>query len=187
MKIGKNDALIVVDVQNDFCPGGALSVKNGDLIVKPLNDAMKYFDNIITTQDWHPKNHISFKKYGGVWPPHCVAESLGSNLHKDLDSEKVTYRVYKGQNKNKDAYSGFDGTDLSEYLKNSGIKRVFVGGLATDYCVKATALDSIEEGFETYILEDIVRGVNINSGDDKRALEEIKENGGNIIKTSDLE
>jgi len=187
MKIEKTDALIAVDVQNDFCSGGALEVKDGDSVVEPLNVVMKYFDTIVATQDWHPKDHCSFKDSGGSWPSHCIQDSVGAGLHGKLNHDKITYRIHKGSRQDKDAYSGFDGTELSRKLKEDGIERVFIGGLATDYCVKATALDAIEGGFETYVLEDAVRAVETEKGDSRRALEEIRKHGGKIIKSIDLE
>ena len=138
--LNEKDALLIVDVQRDFCPGGALPVHEGDQVIPVLNDYIKIFMNagveIYATRDWHPPNHKSFKPYGGIWPPHCIKESKGAEFHPDLKlSEKVKI-VSKAIHPTQEAYSGFEGTKLKENLIKKGIERVFVGGLATDYCVK---------------------------------------------------
>jgi nicotinamidase-related amidase len=188
MKIKVNretDALIMVDVQNDFCPGGALPVAGGDEVIKPLNRAGKFFEHLFATRDWHPEKHCSFEKYGGTWPAHCVAGSKGALFHPDLQTENVTI-ISKATSPEKDAYSGFDGTDLASQLKRRNLKRVFIGGLATDYCVKATVLDALKEGFEVYVLADAIRGVDVQPDDSEKAKEEMQKRGARFVSSTDL-
>lgn len=189
-EIGEDSALIVVDVQKDFCPGGSLPVPHGDKVVPVLNRYIQKFKEanaaIYATRDWHPANHISFTSKGGPWPPHCVQNTEGAEFHEDLKLPKRTIIVSKAADPNKEAYSGFDGTSLGEELRRKGVKRVFVGGLATDYCVKSTVLDAVELGFETVLLEDAVQGVNVNLGDSERAIEEMKAKGVHMVKYSKL-
>lgn len=199
------NVLLVVDVQNDFCEGGALAVQNASEVIPVINDLVKsnIFDFIVATQDWHPRGHKSFAsnhkgksffdeiKLKGItqvlWPDHCVQKTKGSRFHKDLDLGN-NYKVFKkGTNPKIDSYSGFydndhkSSTGLSDYLKKKNISKVYVVGLAIDYCVKFTALDSLSEGFDTYIIKDAVRGVNINKDDSKIALKEMKDKGIKII------
>jgi len=180
--INKNkDALIIVDVQRDFCKGGALPVPEGEKIIPVLNRYIKKFSEagalIIATRDWHPPNHISFKDYGGAWPSHCVQETPGAEFHPNLKLPREARVISKATSADKEAYSGFDGTDLERELKNIGIQRVFVGGLATDYCVKSTVLDALSLGFETVLLLDAIKGVNVNPGDSEKAIKEMLEKG----------
>lgn len=181
----KTDALIIVDVQNDFCPGGALAVPESDKIVPVINQLIPKFDKIYTTQDWHPADHLSFKEQGGIWPPHCVANTKGADFHPDLKAENAIH-ILKGTDKNKEAYSGFQGTDLSGKLKEDGIRRIFITGLATDYCVKATALDGLKQGFEVVIISDGIKGVDVNPGDSEKALGELKDAGVVIAKSGEI-
>jgi len=186
MKINLDtDALIMVDVQNDFCPGGALAVREGNLVVKPLNFAQKFFRHIFATRDWHPEDHCSFMGRGGPWPPHCIQNTRGARFHPDLEIPPA-WVISKAFEKDKDAYSGFQGTDLEARLKREGTKRVFVGGLATDYCVRATALDALNAGFEVVLLGDAIRGVDVKPGDSEKAVNELKEKGIKFAKTFDL-
>jgi len=175
------DALIIVDVQRDFCKGGALPVPEGEKIVPVLNKYIEKFSKagalIVATRDWHPPNHISFKDYGGTWPPHCVQETPGADFHPDLKLPREAKIVSKATSADKEAYSGFDGTDLERELKNAGIRRLFVGGLATDYCVKSTVLDALSLGFETVLLFDAIKGVDVNPGDSERAIKEMLDRG----------
>jgi nicotinamidase-related amidase len=184
------DVLVIVDVQRDFCLGGDLPVPDGDKIVPVLNKYIKKFseagDLIIATRDWHPPNHLSFKEYGGTWPPHCVQGTKGAQFHPDLKIPKGTKIISKATAPDKEAYSGFDETTVAEELKTKGIKRVFVGGLATDYCVKSTVLDALKLGFETILLEDAIRGVDAKPGDSKRAIAEMIEKGAKKIALPDL-
>ncbi|GBD26123.1 Nicotinamidase [bacterium HR30] len=181
-------ALIIVDVQNDFCPGGSLAVPEGDQVVPVINKLAPLFPVVVATQDWHPANHCSFQAQGGPWPPHCVQGSTGAQLHPAVDRQHITAYVKKGVLPNKDAYSGFEGTDeagrtLAELLRQRGVKEIYVTGLATDYCVRATALDGLKEGFKVHVVTDAVRGVNVKPGDDQRALEEMRAAGA-FLKTS---
>jgi nicotinamidase/pyrazinamidase len=155
----EHDALIIVDVQNDFCPGGALAVAAGDEVVPILNRLAPHFGTVVATQDWHPANHRSFAAQGGPWPPHCVAGTAGADFHPALDQSAIDLTVKKATTPEQEAYSGFDGTDLAARLRERGVRRVFVGGLALDYCVDATALDARKAGFETSVILDATRAV----------------------------
>ena len=190
--INKNrDALIIVDVQRDFCSGGALSVPEGEKIIPVLNRYIEKFSKagvlIVATRDWHPPNHVSFKNYGGTWPPHCIQGTSGADFHPDLKLPKEAKIVSKASSADKEAYSGFDGTDLERELKDAGIRRVFIGGLATDYCVKSTVLDALNLGFETVLLLDAIKGVDVNPGDSERAVREMLEGGAKKVSLSDFE
>ncbi len=179
--VGSKDALIVVDFQKDFCPGGALAVKDGDKISPALNEYIRIFSVaggvVFATRDWHPDNHVSFKAQGGIWPPHCVRGTEGAEFHPGLHLPKGTKVVSKATDQSKEAYSGFDGTDLDEDLQSRGVENVYVGGLATDYCVKNTVLDAIRAGFDTALLVDAIRGVDLNPGDSERAMGEMAGRG----------
>jgi nicotinamidase/pyrazinamidase len=179
------DALIIVDVQNDFCPGGALAVPDGEKVVPVINSLVPRFENIFTTQDWHPSDHISFKDRGGDWPPHCVAGTKGAELHSGLRFSGAVH-ILKGDDPDRDAYSGFHGTDLADRLKSAGVERLFVCGLATDYCVRATALDGLKEGFQVVVVIDAVRGVEVKPGDSKAALAEVKNAGAILTESGSL-
>jgi nicotinamidase/pyrazinamidase len=176
------DALIIVDVQNDFCPGGALPVAGGHSIVPVLNRYIDEFTRagmpIFATRDWHPSKTSHFNTSGGLWPPHCIQGSKGSQFHPDLELPAGTVIVSAGMGSDEDGYSGFLGRDdsgvkLCDLLRQRGVKRIWVGGLATDYCVKHTVLDGLREGFEVVLLEDATRGVNLQPGDSERAVEEM--------------
>lgn len=182
---GAKDALIIVDLQNDFCPGGALAVPGGDEIIPVVNNLAGRFNKVFATQDWHPPDHISFKEQGGIWPPHCVAGTRGANLHSGLVLGDAIY-IKKGTDPKKEAYSGFQGTDLAQMFRDAGIRRVFVTGLATDYCVKATALDALKSGLNVIVVADAIRGVDVNPGDSRAALDEVRKAGGFVAETSDL-
>ena len=179
-------ALLIVDLQNDFCQGGALAVRGGDEITEPLNRLMTKFPLVITTQDWHPENHVSFKTQGGPWPPHCVEGTQGAELHPKLDQKKIGLKILKADKPEKDAYSGFDGTGLAAELKKRKINRLYLAGLATDYCVKQTALNALKLHFEVFVLTDLIRAVELEPGDAERALTEIKQAGGMLIQSQDL-
>lgn len=187
ISLRETDALIVVDLQNDFCPGGALPVPDGDAVVPAVNAVLDKFPLVVATQDWHPTDHISFREQGGPWPPHCIAGTAGAQPHPGLHREKVHLWVRKAVSSERDAYSGFDGTGLGDELKRRGVRRVFIAGLATDYCVRATALDALSAGFEVVVLTDAVRGVNVAPGDDQRALEEMASAGAVLAETGNLQ
>ncbi|MCS6860993.1 MAG: bifunctional nicotinamidase/pyrazinamidase [Abditibacteriales bacterium] len=186
MKIEPSDALIIVDVQNDFCPGGALAVPDGDAVVEPINRVAPLFSHVVTTQDWHPPHHCSFKEQGGMWPVHCVAGTSGADLHPQLNQQAVHLRIRKADTAERDAYSGFDHTDLAAQLRQRGVRRVFVCGLATDYCVRATTLDALKEGFVTFVITDAVRGVDVQPGDSEKALREMQEAGATMVTSGEL-
>lgn len=173
----KGDALIIVDVQHDFLPGGNLSVPEGDRIIPVLNDYIELFAAhdlpVVATRDWHPPDHCSFQAQGGPWPVHCVRESRGAAFPEDLALPAGALIVSKGTQPERDAYSGFQETDLDERLRAKGIERLFIGGLATDYCVQATVLDARALGYTVFVLEDAVRAVDVHPGDGVRALEKM--------------
>jgi nicotinamidase-related amidase len=179
------DALLIVDLQNDFCPGGALPIPKGNEVVPLINDLIPHFKHIFTTQDWHPKKHISFIEQGGIWPPHCVAGTTGAELHPKLRAGNAIH-IKKGYDPDKEAYSGFHGTDLAQTLKAYSIERLFVCGLATDYCVKATVLDALHHGFKVILLSDTIRGVDVKPGDSAAAIDEMHRAGATISKFSEI-
>ncbi len=187
-RIDEKDALIIVDVQRDFCPGGALPITEGDEVVSILNDYIRKFmkagAQIYATRDWHPDNHISFKAHGGRWPPHCIQGSEGAEFHPDLELPDKVRIISKATDVSKEAYSGFDQTELEDDLRKKAIKRVFVGGLATDYCVKNTVIDAIKLGFETVLLLDATRGV--NREDSEKAVEEMIASGAKMARLTEL-
>jgi nicotinamidase/pyrazinamidase len=189
-RIDEKDALIIVDVQRDFCPGGSLPVPEGDKVVSVLNDYIKIFKKtpaqVYATRDWHPPNHISFRAYGGIWPSHCIQESGGAEFHPDLKLPETVRIISKATDPSKEAYSGFNGTKLEEELKKKSIKRVFVGGLATDYCVKNTVLDALKLGFKTVILLDATLGVNVKPDDSEKAIKEMIKKGAKKAALSDM-
>lgn len=178
----RHDVLIVTDVQNDFCPGGALAVPNGDQVVPVINAVSGAYPVVVTTQDWHPADHISFVSRGGPWPPHCVAGTRGAELHPALDVSRVDITIRKAETRDTEAYSGFDGTNLADLLRERGVTDVTVAGLATDYCVKATALDALREGFRVTVFEDASRPVEVNPGDGTRALDNLREAGVTVAR-----
>jgi nicotinamidase/pyrazinamidase len=174
-------ALIIVDVQRDFCPGGALPVADGDKIIPAVNELTDAFERaglpVFFTRDWHPKNHASFKASGGPWPPHCVQNTPGAKFHPSLAVPPHAEVIDKGTLQAEDAYSGFQGTDLARKLRGLGVTQICVAGLATDYCVKNTVLDGTAQGFETYVVADCVRGVNLTPTDSAAALTEMLSRG----------
>lgn len=188
--IAVGDALIVVDVQNDFLPGGALGVAAGDEVVEPLNRAIEAFGRagqpVYFSRDWHPSNHCSFEAQGGPWPPHCIAKTEGAAFAASLRIPKDAIVISKATTAEADAYSAFQGTTLADQLKATAVRRVFVGGLATDYCVKATVLDARKHGFEVELLGDAVRAVEVEPGDGRRALEEMLKQGAHLTGHPDV-
>lgn len=174
---GAGDALILVDVQNDFLPGGALAVPEGDQVVAPLTRLAARFAElglpVFATRDWHPAHHCSFAPQGGPWPPHCVAATDGAAFAPDLRLPDSSVVISKATETTRDAYSGFQGTTLAVQLAQLGVRRVFVGGLATDYCVLNTVRDALAAGLEVVVLTDAIRAVDVNPGDGDRALAEM--------------
>ncbi len=181
-------ALVVVDVQRDFCPGGSLAVKDGNKVVAPLNKVIAAFSGaglpIFFTRDWHPQNHISFTNRGGVWPPHCVRGTPGAGFHPKLKVPSDAVIVSKGTEPDSEAYSGFQGTDLGKRLKELGVEEIFLGGLTTDYCIRESTLDALGIGLKVDVLRDCVRGVNLHPDDSKNALHEIVSRGAKLLSTT---
>lgn len=181
MRPASTDALIVTDVQRDFCPGGALAVKGGDEIIATINRLIPKFEKVIYTRDWHPENHVSFddnpQYVDKSWPVHCVAGTPGAEFHDGLDVRPNALVIDKATHPEREAYSAFHGTDLAKELEQRNIERVFIVGLATDYCVKNTAIDAVRHGFQAVVLRDAVRGVDVPAGSADRAIEEMKEAG----------
>lgn len=190
LSLETRDALVIVDVQNDFLPGGALAVPGGDAVLPALNGYIARVEArglpIFATRDWHPENHCSFRAQGGPWPPHCVAISRGAAFATDLQLPCSAVIVSKAQAPDRDAYSGFEGTDLETMLKARGASRLLVGGLATDYCVLNTVRDALARGFQVLLLEDAIRAVNVNPGDGDKALSEMIALGANPISLRGL-
>jgi len=201
-------ALILIDLQNDFCLGGSLAVRGGDNVMPIANKLQVHFDPIIATQDWHPDDHLSFadnhvgRKIGEeiilenisqiLWPKHCIQHTKGAEFHPDLDTKKITRIFYKGTEKKIDSYSAFfdnvhlRSTGLEEYLLNKNINEIYLMGLATDYCVKFSALDAKELGFNVYVIEDACRGVELKQGDIERAKIEMQERGVHFIQSEEI-
>ncbi len=183
----KTDALLLVDVQRDFCPGGALPVLEGDEVIPVLNKFLS-IDGLlkIATRDWHPPSHCSFKAQGGQWPPHCVQNTPGAELHPDLKREAIDKVISKGTDPDRDAYSGFEVPELSEALREHKIRRLWIGGLATEYCVRATALDARNAGYEVFVIADAVRGIDVEPGDCEKAKQEMAEAGIEFVQSADI-
>jgi nicotinamidase/pyrazinamidase len=188
MERGK--ALLIVDVQNDFCPGGALGISGGDKIIPVVNRYIEIFKKkdlpIFFTRDWHPKTTSHFKKFGGVWPPHCVQGTPGAEFHPDLDLPDGAVILSKGMDPGKDSYSVFqakdpDGTSFPDILKKAGITELYIGGLATDYCVRETSLDALDAGLKVNVLADAVKGVDLEPGDSEKAMKEMVSRGAEKI------
>jgi nicotinamidase/pyrazinamidase len=181
---GVRRALIVVDVQNDFCPGGSLAVEHGDEVVGPLNRLIEEFlsrgEPVYKSRDWHPATTKHFEAYGGTWPVHCVQGTRGAEFHPELSVDPRVRVVSKGEG-DEDNYSAFDGTTLAEDLRREGVEEVWAGGLATDYCVKQTVLDALREGFRVKAVSDAMRPVEANPGDGERAVEEMRRAGAEIV------
>jgi len=177
-------ALLVVDVQNDFCPGGALAVKEGDKVVPIINSLMPAFGLVVASMDWHPADSIHFEK----WPPHCVRQTDGADMHKDLHMSMIEKIFLKGTDNKDDGYSSFEATNMSldEFLKDRGITDLYIAGLTTDYCVKETALAARANGFNTYVVEDAIRPVEVNPGDAEKAIAEMKAAGAVMINSSEV-
>jgi nicotinamidase/pyrazinamidase len=190
VNIADNDALVVVDLQNDFLPGGSLAVLGGDEIIPVINQYIGLFHAkglpIFTTQDWHPADHCSFKAEGGIWPVHCVADTHGSLFPEGLKLPDSTVSILKAVDKTKEAYSGFGGSDLNKRLKSANVKRLFIGGLTTDYCVLNTVKDALQNGFEVFFLIDAIRAVNVAPDDGKRAIDEMLALGAVAIEYDDI-
>jgi nicotinamidase/pyrazinamidase len=186
---GRGDALVVVDVQNDFLPGGSLAVPDGAAVVPVLNAWLERFGAlglpVFATRCWHPPDHCSFRAQGGPWPPHCIAGTRGAEFAPDLALPPDAVVISKATRADRDAYSGFDGTDLDQRLGDAGCRRLFVGGLATDYCVLNTVLDGLRLGFDVYLLRAAVRAVDVAPGDGELAIERMRAAGAREIPAGD--
>lgn len=189
--LSRGDALLIVDVQNDFLPGGSLGVAGGDEVVAPLNAYIAHFGNarlpVYATRDWHPPGHCSFRESGGPWPSHCIAGSRGAMFPGSLALPVDAAIVSKATLKDSDAYSSFEGTGLADTLRERQVRRVFVGGLATDYCVLNTVLDALKEGFEVVLLQDAIRAVEVRPGDAETALRQMRLHGARPMTLRELE
>lgn len=180
LSLTENDALVVVDVQNDFCPGGALAAPEGDKAVPPINDYVERFEAaglpVAASRDWHPEDHMSFEDEGGPWPPHCLQGTEGAAYHPNLDLPAQTHHVKKGRDPDEEDYSAFKGgPDLDTFLREEGVERVFVGGLTTEYCVKNTLEDALDEGYQAFLLLDAVKPVDPDDG--RAAVDEMLDQG----------
>lgn len=188
--MSRKPALMVVDIQNDFCSGGALPVKKGNKVIEPTNRLTSAFQNkgfpVVFTRDWHPADHCSFKARGGPWPPHCVKNTPGAEFHSSLLVPKDSMIVSKATRRDEEAYSGFQGTGLAERLRKMNVDQLYVAGLATDYCVMNTVLDGLREGFKVGVLTDCVRGVNVRPTDSANAFRTMLAKGAKRTNSRDL-
>jgi len=193
--MSRKPALLVVDVQNDFCPGGALGVPEGDRIVPRINRTVELFVRrglpVLATRDWHPKVTKHFKEFGGAWPPHCVQGTKGARFHPRLALPKDAIVLSKGMDPDQDSYSGFQavsaqGRDLESVIRDHGIDEIVLCGLATDYCVRATALDAVRRGIRVRVLGDAIRGVDVKPGDSRAAVQEMRDAGVPFLETRGL-
>lgn len=180
------EALVIVDVQNDFTAGGALEVPGGDEVIEPLNRLARSYETVFATRDWHPPDHHSFESEGGPWPIHCVRGTEGAQLHPGLDRAQIDQIVDKGERRDMDGYSAFEGTDFEQRMRERGIGSLTIGGLATNICVRWTALEARRLGFEVKLATDATRGVDVEEGDTERALAEMRAAGVQCMTTADL-
>lgn len=181
IELGKGDALLVIDIQNDFLPGGNLAVPEGNQVIPVLNSYIDQFINrqlpVFASRDWHPPNHCSFIRQGGPWPEHCVAESKGAEFPADLHLPVSTHVISKGTDAEQDGYSGFANRTFKGQLDNAGIRRLFIGGLATDYCVLNTVRDALNYHYQVLLLTDAIRAVNVQRQDGENAINEMLQKG----------
>jgi nicotinamidase/pyrazinamidase len=179
-------ALLIVDVQNDFLPGGSLAVAGGDAVIEPLEAAARCVDVVVASRDAHTARHCSFREQGGPWPVHCVDGTPGGALEERIAKLPIALHVDKANRDDWESYSAFDGTGLGAWLRERGVDQVLVGGIATDYCVRASALAALAEGFAVTVLTDACAGVDVQPGDCKRALVELRDAGAELRTTRDL-
>jgi nicotinamidase/pyrazinamidase len=179
-------ALLIVDPQVDFCPGGALAVPGGDGIFPAVNYASQRLPLVVASRDWHPPDHCSYQSRGGPWPVHCQAGTPGAAFHPALDQGPIQEVFSKGTERDQEAYSAFDGTGLAGWLREHGVRHLVVAGLATDYCVRASVLDALREGFQVSVLEDGVGAVDVSPGDGERALAEMRAAGAVVTRSDRL-
>lgn len=176
-------ALLIIDFQNDFTRGGALEVPGGDEIAEPVQRLAERFDVVVATRDWHPPDHSSFVTEGGPWPVHCVRGTHGADFHPAMAEVDIDAVVDVGRERSDEGYSGFEKSDLARILRDRDVHVVHVCGLATDYCVRASAIDACREGFDTVVLEDAVRAVNLDEGDGAQAFDDMREAGARITSS----
>jgi nicotinamidase/pyrazinamidase len=179
-------ALLIIDFQNDFTSGGALEVRRGDEIAEPVKRLAGEFDQIFATRDWHPPDHASFETEGGPWPVHCVQGTHGAELHPAMRDIEVEAIVDVGVERDDEGYSGFEKSKLADLLHARGIDEVAVVGLATDYCVRASAIDACREGFDTTVATDAIRAVEVEPGDGERALEDMRRAGARLTTSAEI-
>ncbi len=180
------DALLIIDFQNDFTSGGALEVPEGDEIAEPVKRLARRFDTVVATRDWHPPDHASFETEGGPWPVHCVRGTHGAEFHPAMEEVDVDAVVDVGREREDEGYSGFEKSELADILRDRDVDRVYVCGLATDYCVRASAIDACREGFETTVVEDAIRAVNVKPDDGERAIADMREAGAKVASSEDV-
>jgi nicotinamidase/pyrazinamidase len=179
-------ALLIIDFQNDFTAGGALEVPGGDEIAEPVKRLAEHFDVVLATRDWHPSDHASFETEGGPWPVHCVQGSHGADLHPAMDEIDVDQVVDVGRGRDDEGYSGFENSDLAERLRERDVVEVYVCGLATDYCVRASAIDACREGFDVTVVEDAVRAVEVEPGDGARSFADMRAAGAKVASSDQV-
>jgi nicotinamidase/pyrazinamidase len=185
-RVKMSKALLIIDFQNDFTSGGALEVPDGDEIAEPVKRLAKEFDYVFATRDWHPTDHSSFETEGGPWPVHCVQGTHGAELHPAMRDIEVEEIVDVGAEREDQGYSGFEKSKLADLLRERDVDEVAVVGLATDYCVRASAIDAAREGFDTSVVTDAIRAVDVNPGDGERALEDMREAGAKLVTSDSL-
>jgi len=179
-------ALLIIDFQNDFTAGGALAVPEGDEIAEPVKRLAEGFDVIVATRDWHPPDHASFEAQGGPWPVHCVRGTHGAEFHAAMEGIRLDGVFDVGQDRDDEGYSGFENSDLARVLREHDVDEVYVCGLATDYCVRASTIDACREGFDVTVVEDAVRGVEVNEGDSERAFRDMREAGAKVATSHEV-
>jgi nicotinamidase/pyrazinamidase len=180
------EALLIIDFQNDFTAGGALEVPGGDEIAEPVQRLARHYENVLATRDWHPPDHASFETEGGPWPVHCVRGTHGAEFHPAMDEVKVDEVFDVGRGREDEGYSGFENSNLAEVLRDRGVDKVVVVGLATDYCVRASAIDACKEAFDVIVVTDAIRAVDVEEGDGERAIQEMRDAGARLARSRDL-
>ena len=179
-------ALLIIDFENDFTAGGALEVPEGDQIAEPVKRLAEHFDVVAATRDWHPPDHASFETQGGPWPVHCVRGTHGAEFHPAMEDIRLDGVVDVGQGRDDEGYSGFENSDLACILRDHDVDDVYVCGLATDYCVRASTIDACGEGFDVTVVQDAVRGVEVNEGDSERAFEDMRRAGARVATSDEV-
>jgi len=181
-----SEALLIIDFQNDFTSGGALEVPEGDEITEPVKALADRFEIVMATRDWHPPDHASFETQGGPWPVHCVRGTPGAEFHPAMDEVALDEVVDVGREREDEGYSGFERSELANLLRERGVDKVYVTGLATDYCVRASAIDACREGFDTTVVEDAIRAVNVDPDDGERAIADMKQAGAKVATSEEV-